>query len=801
MSTIVFYDSITEPKVTHLAEMTSADDWYTLFYESDERELKDGRCWSPGWCVDRRSDANCREVCALVLDLDQGDWRATLAKVAGYQHVLHSTHSHAPPDQVKLRVVLPLVTPVPAARWRAFRAAALAYLKIPDTDADPKCKDPSRAYYLPSRRPGVAPVLDGVDGPRFDPASVVAAVPEGAPDLISFVQSIAPPRPVLDPSGPVDLDLVRRDLREAVARKAGQKSPRQQELYVLLCRVRDGAPLAPQGERDDVVNRVASCLANVLHGPPPWEAVQELLRPSLGRMEMPEGLDHWFEVARKKYARAVERREQRAAANREMIARFAQMSAANPGHAGTPPPPDPTASPDPADGEDPDDPPPEGAAPAPWTERLIRCGDDGDRVDPCGPNVALILENQWGRDAFWWDAVRKRVMITAGPAAGLDVESASVEISNWLYATPARIKFQPDPTKKQLVRAARRNERDPLRDYLRSVKWDGTPRVGGWLLRYAGAAVPDVHATTGPCAEYLEEVSRRWMVAAVARGLQPGCKMDNVLVLEGTYGLAKSQAFGVLGGEWFNDTAIVIGDKDSRMLAGVCWISEMPELAAARRGDNESLKGFLSQSTDNFRPPYGAALEQSPRRAVFVGTVNPDEVPQYLTGDVWRRRYWIVPCDRDADLDALRADRDQLFAEAVALYDAAVACPDCSLPGRCAAHRWWFDRHEWAKWISIGEARQFDPGADWGELVKSWWESFPVDKRPERVLQSRIVSEALHPLVKELSTSVSMRLGKVMKDVGFARRKSGGNAWWYPSAELLKTPHVPKFGVLVGGKK
>ena len=46
------------------------------------------------------------------------------------------------------------------------------------------------------------------------------------------------------------------------------------------------------------------------------------------------------------------------------------------------------------------------------------------------------------------------------------------------------------------------------------------------------------------------------MISAVARGLEPGCQVDHVLMLEGTQGFGKTQAVRILGGDWMLEQAV-----------------------------------------------------------------------------------------------------------------------------------------------------------------------------------------------------------------------------------------------------
>ena len=106
----------------------------------------------------------------------------------------------------------------------------------------------------------------------------------------------------------------------------------------------------------------------------------------------------------------------------------------------------------------------------------------------------------------------------------------------------------------------------PVREYLESHRWDGTPRLGTWLTSYLGVAETP----------YSNLVGTKWMISAIARVMEPGCKVNHVLILEGPQGGWKSSALRVLGGPWFMDTALDVGGKDSMMQVRGAWIVDLP---------------------------------------------------------------------------------------------------------------------------------------------------------------------------------------------------------------------------------
>ncbi len=223
-----------------------------------------------------------------------------------------------------------------------------------------------------------------------------------------------------------------------------------------------------------------------------------------------------------------------------------------------------------------------------------------------------------------------------------------------------RFKAKKGDVADEMLAAARTNSRDPLADYLRGVAWDGTERLDGWLRHYVGA----------PDNGYIRHVGRKTLIGAVARALNPGCKMDTMMVLEGEQGTGKSTAIRYLFGDrFFIDHLPDFHSKDSFMQLQGAWAVEVGELAAMSKADVADVKLFLSRLVDKFRPPFGKMTISVPRRTVFIGSVNPEDGGGYLRDPTGARRFWPVPTNNIRLSDILR-DRDQLWAEAVAAFAA-----------------------------------------------------------------------------------------------------------------------------------
>jgi putative DNA primase/helicase len=90
----------------------------------------------------------------------------------------------------------------------------------------------------------------------------------------------------------------------------------------------------------------------------------------------------------------------------------------------------------------------------------------------------------------------------------------------------------------------------------------------------------------------------KFLIGAVARVMRPGCKMDNVLILEGDQGRWKSSALATLAGiEWFGDTPFTIGDKDAYLVIRGNLIYELAELDGFSRAESSRAKAFSPRAT------------------------------------------------------------------------------------------------------------------------------------------------------------------------------------------------------------
>ncbi|MBS1988739.1 hypothetical protein JST56_07175 [Candidatus Dependentiae bacterium] len=207
-----------------------------------------------------------------------------------------------------------------------------------------------------------------------------------------------------------------------------------------------------------------------------------------------------------------------------------------------------------------------------------------------------------------------------------------------------------------------RNSFHPVRDYLDGLQWDGLHRLDTLLIDYLGADSSD----------YVKAVTRKALVAAVARIYKPGIKYDYVLTLVGKQGIGKSSIIKKLGKDWYSDSFGSIQGKEAfEQIQGV-WLVEIGELAGLRKADLETVKHFISKQEDRYRVAYGRRIENFPRQCVFFATTNNRDFLRDPTGN---RRFW--PVDtlvqepvKNVFTDLTPKEVSQLWAEAVALYKA-----------------------------------------------------------------------------------------------------------------------------------
>ena len=204
----------------------------------------------------------------------------------------------------------------------------------------------------------------------------------------------------------------------------------------------------------------------------------------------------------------------------------------------------------------------------------------------------------------------------------------------------------------------------PVREYLDSLEWDGEKRIERLLIDYLGAEDN----------LYVRAVTKKTLVAAVARAFQPGVKFDHILVLNGPQSIGKSTLIERIGKDWYSNSLSVTDMKDktgAEKLQGV-WIMELCELAGIKKMEVETLKSFTTSTDDLYRPAYGEVASSHPRQCIIIGTTNAQD-DGFLRDTTGNRRFWPVRLSKNKvknSWDLSRVEVDQLWAEAKSYFDA-----------------------------------------------------------------------------------------------------------------------------------
>lgn len=248
-----------------------------------------------------------------------------------------------------------------------------------------------------------------------------------------------------------------------------------------------------------------------------------------------------------------------------------------------------------------------------------------------------------------------------GSGKGIWSEVDDLLIGEWLV----REHFMPSMPRGTLEEAVRivayRRRYHPVRAWLSTLKWDGVKRLSTWLRR--ACLVEEEWDNSDPLQKYLARVGTWYLQGMCARVMNPGVKFDYMLILEGRQGLRKSTLLNTLAGEWFADTGLVLGDKDSYQQLQGRWLYEIGELDAFNKTDITKIKQFIASVSDYFRASFDRRAREYPRQLVFGGTTNEDH---YLIDPTGNRRFWPVRVTRLIDIDWVRDNREQLLAEAMA---------------------------------------------------------------------------------------------------------------------------------------
>lgn len=363
-------------------------------------------------------------------------------------------------------------------------------------------------------------------------------------------------------------------------------------------------------------------------------------------------------------------------------------------------------------------------------------------------NVINIL--RWApqyRDSIWYDEFHKMILYRpkpdAEPRQWTEVDDLNLMI--YLQSHFQLHKISKNPVIEAVISYANANVKNEPRDWLDSLVWDQTPRINDFFTRA-------MHIE--PSA-YVSAVGKNFWVSMVARIYKPGCKADEMVILEGLQGCLKSTSLEIIGGKFYGKVSEDLGTKDfAQALAGK-MLMEMDELDRFGKAAETTIKMILSASKDRYRPSYGRLTQDFNRTNIFVGSTNDDE---YLKDSTGGRRFWPlkIPNGKICDVEYIRENRDQLFAEAVHRFK--------------QGENWYEVPTEQAKEQQL--ARLYVD--DLTQTVSNWLEGGIVNgqqqfKRNEATLVEVFVG-SVGGDPERFDMRTQFRFGRIMKALGWSKR-------------------------------
>lgn len=296
-----------------------------------------------------------------------------------------------------------------------------------------------------------------------------------------------------------------------------------------------------------------------------------------------------------------------------------------------------------------------GSAFVAWQSLGLECNQGGQPYPTLGNAALLISRHPDLSGKIWLDSFRRQIWHTLRGKPTKWVDADALRLTAWINQQMRMPKMGLLTVHNAVELVAVNNTRNSVTDWLDSLVWDGTERLPYWLGDCLGVALTP----------FTQAVARNWLISMVARAYRPGCQADHMPVLEGRSGAGKSSALAILGGEWYKAAPQAFGTKAFLEVILGAWLVEIPDMVGFGKREHSEIISAITTRTDCYRAAYGRHAEDHPRATIFAATSETDE---YLQDSRGERRYWPLHCT-EIRLDALREQREQLFAEAVGCFN------------------------------------------------------------------------------------------------------------------------------------
>jgi putative DNA primase/helicase len=357
-------------------------------------------------------------------------------------------------------------------------------------------------------------------------------------------------------------------------------------------------------------------------------------------------------------------------------------------------------------------------------------------------NASLILQyHDEFKGKIWFDSFRGKVFHTLRGVPKQWTDADDRRVTAWMQQRMQLPKFSLMTVHEGIMHAAECNQKNSLTDWLDSLKWDGVERLDTWLFDCLGTARN----------AYTDAVARNWPISMVARAYDPGCQVDTMPVLEGKMGRGKSSFLRILAEPWFAAIQIAFGEKDFFQAIQGLWLIEVPDMSGFSRREHTQIIATISNQNDVYRQSHGRNTEDHQRVTIFAATSENDE---YLQESRGRRRYWPLVCG-DINLDALRTQREQIFAEAIVQYRAG------------------------ATWYEMPEETDAEQAARasrdiWTDRVINYAEMYGDNKLTSAV----ILENAIKMETDRMDDGAKRRIYRIMMEAGWKQLHGRKERYW-----------------------
>lgn len=261
-----------------------------------------------------------------------------------------------------------------------------------------------------------------------------------------------------------------------------------------------------------------------------------------------------------------------------------------------------------------------------------------------------------------YDHWKNSVSVTNVKKSKFPRESKDFLVKNYINQLVAKfnILFTIEEITFGLGQLAANNARHSMLDYFAGLKWDGTTRLRKLLTEIMKFDGTDLQLS----------VITKQLVASVRRVKFPGAKYDMCPLLISKEGFNKSTFLMVLYGRrnvLAEDILDLTAKEQSEKLRnGIMCVEFADTLGDEKKSDARKIKAFITRQDDVGRDAYGRVedVEHVGRTNVYWHTGNN---PHLLTSEEGNRRFLPLYIPEMIDINLLRQERDQIWAEVVEL--------------------------------------------------------------------------------------------------------------------------------------